>query len=96
MLKRIIFAPEEKELRAESYTRCSVETNGLRGRQHESSKFAGTGHGLGNEYMLINAVAVAHVWSWTVSVQPPPSEMCLMLNAQRPMLNAQRSLSVGR
>jgi hypothetical protein len=24
--------------------------------QHESSKFAGTGHGLGNEYMLINAV----------------------------------------
>ena len=25
-------------------------------RQHESSKFAGTGHGLGNEYMLINAV----------------------------------------
>jgi hypothetical protein len=25
-------------------------------RQHESSKFAGTGHGLGNEYMLIDAV----------------------------------------
>jgi len=25
-------------------------------RQNESSKFAGTGHGLGNEYMLINAV----------------------------------------
>src|SRR5215510_3599299 len=25
-------------------------------REHESSKFAGTGHGLGNEYMLINAI----------------------------------------
>jgi len=48
-LKRRNFAPK-------SYTRCSAETNGLRGRQHESSKFAGTGHGLGNEYMLINAL----------------------------------------
>jgi hypothetical protein len=27
MLKRVIFAPEKKELRAESYTRCSTETN---------------------------------------------------------------------
>jgi hypothetical protein len=27
MLKRVIFAPEKKELRVESYTRCSMETN---------------------------------------------------------------------
>src|SRR5215510_9023630 len=29
MLKRVIFAPEKKELRAESYTRRSTETNRL-------------------------------------------------------------------